>query len=163
MAYHMTMNAPFANILRTDRMRLRPPGDADRPFLEALWRDADVRRFLGGPSEADPLAPGPARRWLAEAEAPLGLLSLGPHEGGETELSYQFAGAHWGQGLAFEAARAICDHVADLGLPALVAETQAANAASRRLLARLGFAEVQRLIRFGAPQILYRQVSARIP
>jgi ribosomal-protein-alanine N-acetyltransferase len=44
---------------------------------------------------------------------------------------------------------------ADLALPRVLAETQAANHRSRRLLERLGMTATRTAVRFGARQIIY--------
>jgi RimJ/RimL family protein N-acetyltransferase len=65
------------------------------------------------------------------------------------------SGTHRGHGFAREATGGVVTHaLAELGLPRVIAETQATNARSRHLLMQLGFTEVQRLQRFGAEQVI---------
>ena len=155
--------------LLTERLRLRPLGDGDAKFVTWLLRDNTVRRYLGG--AVDPNRLGAAldryldlsesdRMWLVEARAswaPLGLVSLTAHEDGEdTELSYQLDPSAWGQGYATEAVRRaleVAHH--ELGLARVIAETQAANLSSRRLLGRLGMIEWRCVERFGCEQVIY--------
>ena len=163
------MNAPPA--LRTDRLRLRPPSMDDRAFGERLHRDPLVRRHLGGPTAEERLPDvlvgyltfglSPAA-WVvrcaddAEAE-PIGLVTLSEHKDGtDVELSYQFISKAWGHGYATEATRAVLGHAAHvMRLPRVIAETQEANASSRRLLERLGMTPNTSLVRFGEPQVIY--------
>lgn len=60
--------------------------------------------------------------------------------GPELELGYRFATLHHGRGYATEAARAVLEHARDRGLSPSVAVTHPDNAASRRVLEKLGFA-----------------------
>lgn len=159
----------FSKILHTDRLVLGPIDLRDSPFFFRLLGDAEVRRYLGGPV--------PWRRRLRQFSAyrqgaphvgiwivrprgrrqALGLIVLSPHkDGAEYEVSYQFRPTAWGQGFAREAtARVVAHAFSDTGLQRVIAETQAANAASCTLLKRLGFTEDRRLTRFGALQVLY--------
>ena len=140
---------------------LRPLAAEDLAFVQALLRDPDVRRYLGGPvpereTEHRFSAYLSGLTWLCHTEEqPAGLLFIGPYKGGsETELSYMFARQAWGRGLATQACQQL---IASLGAPPLVAETQAENAASRRLLDRLGFHFDQHVMRFGARQAVFRR------
>ena len=160
--------------LETDRLVLRPLAARDEAFVARLLSDPDVRRHLGGPVPADRhgrvfaayLAHRPPSAvwtvlWRGRTAAPLGLVFLTPHAGpedgtGQLELSYMFDPASWGQGLAGEAVGAVLDHARSLGARGrILAETQAANLRSKRMLRRLGFAPIRRFERFGAIQVLY--------
>ena len=155
--------------LSTDRLRLHPPTMEDRALGEALHRDPTVRQYLGGPTPeqhlpevlASYLTFGPRRAaWvvhLAEGGEALGLVTISEHKDGEdVELSYLFVPSAWGRGYATEAARAVLDHAAAaMALRRIIAETQEANAPSRRLLERLGMTRRATLIRFGALQVIY--------
>jgi len=163
---------PGNRIMRVDA---KPPccldalvdGDADG--LTQLYIDPRVRAFLGGPLDlataqqrvAALLADQPnawVRAVRATAGAPLaGLVMLDPHHDGEDlEISYLLLPGFWGRGLATAAvAQMRQDAIQTLGLSRVVAETQAANAASIRLLERLGFSEARRVTRFGAEQCIF--------
>lgn len=155
--------------LDTPRLHLRAPVQADVPAICGLLGDAQVRRFLGGPlpAAAQPLhaqayvqQPAGTTAWAIQLRAGgqiVGLIELGPHKGGtDHELSYQLLPAIWGQGIATEAARTVLDRSrAAAALPRVIAETQAANTRSRALLSRLGMAELHRLHRYGAAQVIY--------
>lgn len=153
----------------TQRLHLRQILASDISFVGKLITHEEVRRFLGG---AVPIAQYEATMsgylsagegkmaWLVEtmeARHPIGLIFISHHADGEDcELSYQFHPDAWGFGYATEAAMRIVEFaLKDLRLKRLIAETQSANAASRRLLERLGMKELRRLHRFGAQQVVY--------
>jgi ribosomal-protein-alanine N-acetyltransferase len=61
------------------------------------------------------------------------------HRGPEIELAYRLAKPYWGKGYATEAARAWVQHGFDeLGLDRIVAVTHPENAASQRVLEKVG-------------------------
>lgn len=140
----------------------------DVPFFLRLTADAEVRAHLGGVAPLSRrlsqarsyIRAGAGAHWVVmdrAAPAPLGLIVLGHHgEEDAPELSYQFLRRSWGYGYATEACRAV---LAAHSAPRIVAETQAANAASRRLLVRLGFVEHRHLARYGARQVIYHTQS----
>lgn len=155
--------------LVTQRLRLRDVIRSDRGFVRELITDDNVRRFLGGPIpvarleaaiNAYFLAQDGQMIWLVETKdtrQPLGLVSISDHtDGRDSELSYQFCVGSWGSGFATEAARRVLEYgLEDMQLDRLIAETQAANTASCRLLEKIGMKEVRRLCRFCAEQIIY--------
>lgn len=64
------------------------------------------------------------------------------------EIGFIFHPDHWGQGFAFEALTAVIERVfAKFPIPAIRADVDPRNAASLRLLGRLGFREVDRVQR----------------
>jgi RimJ/RimL family protein N-acetyltransferase len=66
-------------------------------------------------------------------------LVLYAHQGPEIELGYRLAKPYWGKGYATEAARAWVAHGFDeLGLDRIVAATHPDNAASQRVLEKVG-------------------------
>jgi ribosomal-protein-alanine N-acetyltransferase len=155
--------------LDTERLYLRWLLPTDIAFIRELITHEEIRRFLGGPI---PSARHEAALsgyftveegemvWLAETKdslQPLGLISISHHaDGFDDELSYQFHPDAWGFGYATEAAGRVLEYaLKDLQLDRLIAETQSANSASRRLLERIGMREMKRLHRFGAEQIVY--------
>ncbi len=75
--------------------------------------------------------------------------------GDEVEIGYMFLPASWGNGYATEAVAAVLVW-AETHLPSepIVLCSQAANEASGRLAARLGFREVERFVEFDAEQWL---------
>ncbi len=145
-------------MLRTARLILRPWRDADLPAVTALFADPVAMRYFDGTRDAAYSA-----RWLAgvrahfdrhgfglwalEAQgvAPfIGFVGLStipesmpPHPG--VEIVWTLAPAHWRQGYATEAARAVlADGLGRLGLPEIVAFTAAVNAPSRGVMEKLG-------------------------
>ena len=87
----------------------------------------------------------------------LGVVLLDRHHDLEDiEVSYLFLPEHWGRGYASAAVRQVLAHAfGTIGLCRVVAETQSANAASVRLLERLGFRLLRKVVRFGAEQSIY--------
>jgi ribosomal-protein-alanine N-acetyltransferase len=142
--------------LRTTRLALRPLQTSDSQELHALWTNERVRRFLWD-GEAIPIE---RTREIVETSARLfaergfGLWAL--HEHGSYELlgfaGYQFfrtpptlelvfgvASRRWGQGFATEAGRAVIRYGFDvLGFDGIAASADVPNAASRRVLDKLG-------------------------
>lgn len=150
--------------LPTVRLRLRAFRDDDREAVIAMSTDPDLRRYLGGPVDTTTLevlrASPLGERWgmfcvehRASGDA-IGSCSLS-RDRGALELSYQLMPPHWGQGLALEACQAVLEWAwADQDDDMIIAVTQAANAPSRRLLARLGFVEHETSIEWDAKQVL---------
>ncbi len=146
-------------ILETERLRLRELAAADAPFILALLNDPDWIRFIGdrgvrtaeqarGYIESGPMAMyarlgfGLWHVGLREGGEPLGICGLIKRDSLEdVDLGFAFLPQHRGRGYAFEAAVASRDYgVRELGLERIVAITSPENAASARLLERLGFA-----------------------
>jgi aminoglycoside 6'-N-acetyltransferase len=103
---------------------------------------AEARRLVTGFGVAVEDAPG----WFQYAIEPraegglAGDVALCRHTNGmQAELGYTLAAAHQGKGYATEAVRAVLDRAFGTGLRRVSAECDARNAASARLLERLGF------------------------
>jgi [ribosomal protein S5]-alanine N-acetyltransferase len=142
--------------LPTARLVLTPVAHHDLPALHAHWNDPQVARWLWDGNPVDPQTVAHLIEnsiqtfqragwglWAMRpaADAPLigicGLCRFEPVPG--VELLYSLDPAHWSSGLATEAATAVLAHAFDtLGLTELFATTDDANAASIRLLHRLG-------------------------
>ncbi|WP_072621538.1 GNAT family N-acetyltransferase [Spirulina major] len=56
----------------------------------------------------------------------------------EIEIGYRLGRSHWGQGFATEAACAVRDHAARLGIPRVISLIEAANERSRRVAEKVG-------------------------
>lgn len=83
---------------------------------------------------------GHAHLWAARR--PVGILEIG----------WTIGKAHWGKGIATEAARAVIDHgFRRLGVPAIFAAVHRDNAASLRVAQKLGFIDVGEEQHHGAP------------
>jgi ribosomal-protein-alanine N-acetyltransferase len=164
------MHRPLATVetIQTQHCWLAPLKASDRHDVAALYRHEEVRRHLGGPVKGNPfderfaalLDGGDIRAWVvreAKGGGFVGLITLARHHDGEDlEVSYQLLPAFWGRGLAAETVGAVIRYaLTDLALPRVIAETQAANHRSRRLLERLGMATTRTVVGFGAPQVIY--------
>jgi [ribosomal protein S5]-alanine N-acetyltransferase len=144
--------------VRSRRLTLRAVAETDLPDLLEINGDPEVTRFL--PYDAwQSLDDGVA--WLRRMEAlaatgsgqqlvvvrnadarVVGTLLLFRFEerSARLELGYVLGRRYWGQGLMREALEAICAHAfSALSIRRIEAEVNPANAASNRLLQRLGF------------------------
>ena len=149
-------------ILESERLLFRPHEPADLDSFCAMEMDPEVRRYVGGypRSREDaerrfrqgPLEPTPDRLgvWATIQKSNgryVGRCGLYPHMNssgekvaGEAVLSFYLARAHWGQGLASEAAAAFVEFGwRHLQLLRIVATVQVGNAASVRILEKLRF------------------------
>lgn len=141
--------------LETRRLRLRPWQADDRPALERMARDAEMMRYVTGgrtwsDDAIDALLARQARHLdahgvcfcAAELKAGgeiIGLVGMQPLDSGEFELGWWVWKAHWGQGLATEAAEAFVEYARSvMGLSTLVAVIDPPNVASIRVAAKLG-------------------------
>lgn len=137
---------------------LREIVESDWPAVHAYGSDPEVVKFeLWGPNTEAESRDFVARCLRAQAEearrsfelavtlrdggqligaAGVRLLSA---EHSEAEIGYAFARAHWGRGLATEAARALLAFgFGELGLHRISATCHAANLASARVLEKIG-------------------------
>jgi [ribosomal protein S5]-alanine N-acetyltransferase len=148
-------------VLETERLLFRDHTLEDLDPFCALEADPEVRRFVGGKprtrEEAEHrfrdrfLTPAPDRlRFWATVFKPdgryIGYCGVYPHFGeagpisGEGALGFTLARAYWGRGLATEAARAFVDFgFHGLHLHRIVASVEVGNAASVRVIEKLGF------------------------
>ena len=139
---------------RTPRLLLRPGFAEDAPALVAAIADEAIVRNLA-------TAPWPYRMRDAEAYlacprdpvlpsllifertggAPqlVGSCGLGRRPSGSVELGYWIATPFWGRGFATEACIALVDIARTLGLASLEGSHFLDNAASARVLEKLGF------------------------
>jgi len=144
--------------LETPRLRLRALVEADVPALFAIFGDAESMRYWSRPelktideaealfrdihdhgASGDFVQLGIARR---EDDLVVGTCTLYRIERTHrrAELGYILRRDHWGRGLAHEALVALLDHAfGALGLHRLEADVDPRNAASIRLVERLGF------------------------
>jgi RimJ/RimL family protein N-acetyltransferase len=142
---------------------------ADMLALREIWRNEQVRRFLGGVVSQEVIDGKIAsieQHWVEhgfgqwaisemETDQIAGLCGLHRSEEG-VELSYMFFPAFWGRGLATEAASASLNHgFRTLAFERIVAITQEANHSSCRLLEKVGMRYTHTLWRFDAAQRFY--------
>lgn len=153
--------------LRGERVLLRPFDASDVAAIHDVYGDPEVMRFVGDghPATTDRTAAMIAgyRQHQAEhgfafwavldaadgtviGDAGLEITSHG------VELGYTLGRAHWGRGLATEAA-GLCVEAAfgPLDLPRLVALVDRRNPASVHVLEKLGFRPDGEVIAFGRP------------
>lgn len=143
--------------LRSERVGFRWWSENDLPLARQLWGDLEVTKFFGGPFAEEEIR----RRLRVELDRgvahgfqywPVYLLDGGhfvgccgfrPYrlEAGIRELGFHLQPKFWGRGLASEAAAAVVRYAfAVLGAKALSAGHHPGNAASKRVLRKLGFA-----------------------
>jgi RimJ/RimL family protein N-acetyltransferase len=157
---------PVPLTFQTARLFIRTLRPDDQEFLADLDCDPEIMQFIhSGPlqrNEALKYAEAEIGlsqyrrhlgRWiveLREAGTKLGWIELSKFEGefdegeewrgDDINLGFEFAKAHWGQGFAHEAARAVLTHAfGTLHLGRVVAYAHEDNFRSARLLQRLGF------------------------
>lgn len=135
---------------RSERLLLRPPWPEDWQAIHAGINDEGVVRNLArvpwpyGEADAREFAALPQDRQLPHflvtrpGVGVIGSAGLGEHAG-EAEIGYWIARDHWGQGYATEAARAVIEIARMLGHRRLKAGHFIDNAASGRVLRKLGF------------------------
>lgn len=154
--------------LQTSRCTLGPVTQEDYADILALYTSPKVRQYLGGTVQPDSFAEKfegilnsqSSHQWAAKLKETgefVGLFSLDNHHDGlGIELSYQLAENMQGKGLALEITQCLTNFAfSELGLKKLVAETQAANVPSIKLLEKLGMKLDRTLERFGAQQSIY--------
>lgn len=162
------MEDQFMSQSTTERCVLSHLCENDVPEAIRLLTDPQVRKYLGGPVPED-MAVHRIKGWInapdsihyavrnKETNALMGIIDISPHHNLiDKEISYQFLPEYWGKGYAHEALNWLLSHCKkDLHVTTVVSETQSANARSCNLLKQLGYEEKERLIRFGAEQIIY--------
>jgi RimJ/RimL family protein N-acetyltransferase len=141
----------------TPRLRLRRAHAGDAEALHAIFSQPAAMRYWSTPPHEDLEQ---TREWLAsmiEAPADQSCDYIVEREGrviGKAgfwrlpEIGYILHPDVWGQGLAHEALSAVIAHVfASFPIPAVEADVDPRNAASLKLLAKLGFVETRRASR----------------
>jgi RimJ/RimL family protein N-acetyltransferase len=151
---------------------LRPVEQADADGLHELWSSAGVRRFLWDDQIVSldrtreaieqsrslfaSVRHGLWGAWSLSDNRLAGFGGLWPFREPELELLYGVAEPLWGRGYAGEMARAVIGYCFDtLALPVIRASTDVANAASVRVLEKLGFRFVTRVASAGLDTVFY--------
>jgi RimJ/RimL family protein N-acetyltransferase len=138
--------------LTTERLVLRRLTRDDLDELARISANPETRHFMWSGTLSRERTAHNIREWTREYERGLGLLAVvyrpegrligqcGLEEEGDLfELGYMLDGGYWGKGLATEAARAVLEHgFGTLELPRIWATAMAENAASRRVMEKLG-------------------------
>jgi ribosomal-protein-alanine N-acetyltransferase len=163
-------------ILETSRLILRHVTRADLDPLAALFADPDVMRFSRGPESREH-----TQRWIegciqdyqpdrwgfglwgvvlkstGQLIGFCGLTKFDDVDGQpEVEIGYRFAKAHWGQGLAAEAAIATRDYAfSHLGMGRLISLIEADNAPSARVAQKAGMSLEKTVTMWNKPVGVY--------
>ena len=144
---------PAVPTLTTARLHLRRLTTDDAPAMAGLLGD-DHDAIQMTSHVPDPCTVDGARAWIAmrsgDDSYPFAIEVDGTMigvigcrvEGELAGLGYWIGRAHWGQGFATEAALAVLRFVASLGVRTVEADTFVGNAASVRVLEKIGFAYV---------------------
>ena len=140
--------------LVTPRLKLRRAGPGDLMDLHAVLSDRKAMRYWSTPPHANLEQTRVMLAGMIDAsadEADDFVVELGGRVIGKAgcwklpEIGYILHPDCWGQGLAHEAVSAAIEHVfAAHAISAIAADVDPRNAASLRLLARLGFVETGR-------------------
>jgi len=147
-------------LLETERLLFREYQRGDLEDYCALEADAEVRRYIGGAPRPREVAVRKFRNGLKHAARKLALRATifkangryigysglypnfrpGGSVPGEAALAFCLAREYWGRGLATEAGRAFVSWgFEELRLKRIVAIAEVGNAASIRVLEKLGF------------------------
>jgi len=149
---------PDGTLLVRERVRLRPLDEADAPAILSLYSDPETMRYLARPRMFEPAqaqelvakskagyADGSLLQLALERTADGAFLGLAllfnfNKASARAEIGYALATAHRSNGYMSEALPALVDHAfGALGLNRLEADIDPRNAASARVLERLGF------------------------
>ena len=163
---------------QTERLRLRPLGEADAPFILELLTS---RGFVEGIGDRGVASLADARRYVAKGPAashrdngygldlvetraegePVGICGLVRRPGLEgPDLGYAFLERVWGRGYAAEAGAETLRHAAQvLRLRRVWAVVKPANRASIAVLRRLAFAPVGPVVLGGIRSLLFAWTS----
>jgi ribosomal-protein-alanine N-acetyltransferase len=156
------------------RLSLRPVGREDVPALHSLWTDERVRRFLWDGK----VIPVERTRDIVEksgtlfANAGFGIWGVRARGANELlgfagywhfrspptlELLFGVKASHWSRGIAMEASRSVIRYGFEvLHFTAIDASTDSANAASARVLEKLGMILRRRALVDGLDTLFYR-------
>jgi RimJ/RimL family protein N-acetyltransferase len=151
-------------VLETERLILRRLTVGDAPFILGLLNEPSWLRFVG---DKGVRTLEDARRYIRDGPVAsyerhgFGLYATERKDGGvpigicgllkrdslaHADIGFAFLPAYWGKGYAFEAASAVMRHGKTLGVGPIVAVTAPDNAASIRVLEKLGL-RFSRLVR----------------
>ena len=163
--------------METPRLLLRPFGPGDAESIHPIYADPVVMRYVATGPMADLSV---TERLLQDYEAHqkrlgysfwavierssgelIGDSGLYRTPAGEVELGYTLGLPWWGRGYATEAASAwLSCAFGPLGISEVVALAEPANAASMRVLEKLGMRRTGERIAFGRPHAVFRTQRA---
>ncbi len=167
---------PPPSELETGRLLLRPISAEDVPDLYSMFNDPLVRRYLwddrpvsfettisvleASLRDFSERSVGLFGLRLRDAEELAGVCGLRWEEGlGEMEIMYCLLPEFWGRGLATEAANACLRFAFDeVGLERVLAGADRPNAASLRVIRRLGMRPSRKTLP-GAPEVPYYEIG----
>ncbi|UEB90933.1 GNAT family N-acetyltransferase [Dermabacter jinjuensis] len=150
--------------LRTERLHIREPGEADRGDYVRLMTDPSASRYLGGAVnfgsrqalELSPLG-NTWGAWIIAHGATdhmLGIANLS-YDRDELEINYALLPEFVGHGYAREAVERIIEFARDtLDEPVMIAVVQTSNKRSVEQLKRIGFRVRRGFEEFGSQQLL---------
>lgn len=143
-------------MIETERLSFRRFVESDLPLLIEQRSDPDVNKYLGGPRRQNAEALSTRMQfymdcyekfgvgmcpmiWKQTGEV-IGTAGLQPLEDtGEFEVGYSIIKKYWGLGIGTEAARGWVEYGFNtVGLERIVAVAVVENAASRRIMEKLG-------------------------
>lgn len=159
------------NIIETQRCTLTPLNEKDRGNVFCLYQNRETRQFLGGIVADEKVFDGvfdkilqsrDGLNWairLQETKEFIGMANIDlHHDKKEQEVSYQLLPKYWRKGYAYEALQALFAYASEtIKLRSVIAETQEANIASRKLLEKLGMTSIKTLTRFEEKQVIYQK------
>ncbi len=143
-------------MFQTERLLIRHWRDSDLAALVEVYGDADAMRWVG---DGEPLDVADCERWLAVTKSNYARRGYGmyaidelassavvgfcgivhPGDQIEPEIKYALRRTSWGRGFATEAVRGVLAYGREvLGLTRVIASIAPENAASRRVLTKVG-------------------------
>ncbi len=163
--------------LETGRLSLRPCGAEDEEQAHALWADERVRHFLFDgraipPAEARSFIEGSLENfrrhsyglWLVFERGSgqfVGFAGLLRSDDATPSLLYAIRPDFWGRGYATEAAGAVLRYAFEgLGVACVKADVDEPNAASVRVLEKLGMRRAGRATVGGRPLLYFERTRA---
>jgi len=167
------MSVTVSRDLHTLRTTLQPLGPEHVTAMHAMWTEPHVRKFLWDDviiteavaasvltTSADDFLQRGFGLWGVFDRATnqlMGFCGLRASPEGVLELLYGLLPAWWGQGLATEAARAVLAYAfTTIGAREIMAATDPPNAASVRVMERLGMRFERRGVLNGLDTLFYR-------
>lgn len=157
--------------IETSQLLFRRPTEMDALIISNLWKDEQVRTFLGGivlDNTINEKITAIQQHWdqyqfgffaVIEKNNKEVIGICGPHHSDEKdiEISYMFFPQFWGKGFAQESIIATIDYCFKmLNLETVIAITQEANRRSCRLLEKIGMKHTNSFERFDAIQRKYQ-------
>jgi [ribosomal protein S5]-alanine N-acetyltransferase len=158
----------------TDRLERRAPEPGDEQHYRELTESPEIDAWLR-PPPLEPFGPGDAAAWLEADVAHWEEYGFGPwlvfRDGGfvgraglrwtqvegvpEVELAWAVLPRWWGRGFATEAALAGVALARERGIDRLIAMTLPTNAASRRVMEKIGMRFYGDIVHAGLPHVVY--------